>query len=376
MTTSYSPNQDSETITLSGNKYYDVEDLYDDWYRCRLYFMVMPVNRDEPEPDRYGLYHGRNTKIEKSDGLTVNYRNNEWFVNHNHLKLNENKNKVLVFYSKDKGSFHKMLQSVMGFDKKHENDGRYPDYAISRYKYCYVRTPNNQFDLVNLGFKYGIKEVPHTVAMLQSTPHRYYPGHTQHTGEAKGKVLMPVKNWTWETGAETKCIANIKKGLQELILEKLWSALEHWKLYDEVNSLVDDDLLRRKRLNEQEREAHRVWARTKFGNARSNRIETAWQIQQVWQGIDRNFASANTLDKALAACKKYIDGKLGVDWFIHDMFHPVYQKYSYEDSKKQIYYEKHEHSFEHAGDDSMSISTSKLKPMLKLHPGVANLLPG
>ena len=180
--------------------------------------------------------------------------------------------------------------------------------------------------------------------------------------------------WNWTNNkAESDCARNIKNGVKEVVLEKLWSIFEHWSLYAEVHGLVDDALLAKKMKREQQRTVHKAWATQKLGGAAARKSEVAYQIQKVWRGIDRDFNNARTLAKAKAACAKYVEGKLGVDWFIHDMFHPELQRSQREKAMASIQSTHNQHAYEHAGDDTLSLSRDQLKPLFRLHPDLSSL---
>ena len=186
-------------------------------------------------------------------------------------------------------------------------------------------------------------------------------------------TIILTEVFEWEDGAEAKCIANIKKGLREVVLEHLWDLFEHHNLHAEMHGLVTNEFLLTKIRSEQKRISHKTWASQKFLSSVNERKEVAFQIQNVWQDLDNKFRIATDLKKTLEVCAKFIDGKLGMDWFIPDMFHVELQ--AEQEQMRLEYLNKAwaEKAHTHSGQTVTHIDNSRLKPLFKSHPDVARL---
>ena len=171
--------------------------------------------------------------------------------------------------------------------------------------------------------------------------------------------------WHWPDGAEARCIAHIKKQVTDGLLEIPRHIHSHWHLRNGM-------LTHAKAYNPRS-VTHEQYIELELAKSDSRMKRAAYEAVKLENEMRTAFTNANDLDSTLTACKNYLDGDFGVDWFIRDAFHPDFQMKLRHDANRILDARKTAVDLSLHGSTSTHFPGNQMTPFLKRYKSLAGL---
>ena len=227
-----------------------------------------------------------------------------------------------------------------------------------RHVLIYPVDPSN-WNLVLLGLKYGVRINPNPSTYKNSI--RCCTDFGVFKAKNYQNFFYTIPNfWEWrDSQAELDCISHIQIKVKEGLLEIPRHIHRH---HHDRKTLLSEAV---------KTEANTQYLVSQTETAAQRAKEAATEAVKLEMELNRMFVNANNLQKTLEVCKKYFEGQLGIDWFVRDLFDPIFQPKHHEFAENRLNDRaKRMAEIEHDGPVT-PLPGSRMKPLFKRYPNLA-----
>ena len=204
-------------------------------------------------------------------------------------------------------------------------------------------------------------------------PRKSMPGYASYLRNGKssggypGTVPGAIK---WMDGAEQKAVRHVKHIVHDGLIETFRSAFQHWHLKRMLYTSYQPE--RPSGPNEEQiQQLLQNEVALKIRDAAANMQTCANAVIELENELRRDFSKVTNFKATMAVCAKYLQGKMGVDWFIRDYFNRYHTNDLWRLQNETLDHQRKIMDFHITGEIVNHFNTASLQPVMKKYPRFA-----